>query len=436
MVTSDQTVDLAERAWAWVLTQVRADEVGLWIPERVAADGTPSPLEDPYRDSIYLGLGSLALTLDEIARYRAWTEEEQLLADRILQRLTGASDTSLTPGLSLGVGSNLTSMHILGAQPVGLDRLVALVTPDGWVDMDGDETLPCYDLLMGTAGVALVLTYLDRNNATGGFPATTWINYAIDVLLAKASSTPTGLEWPMYAGDKWGMMPNYSHGTAGVAAALAICGSYVGRADAIDAAMAGARHVVTIGDRSNNGFRVPTVVPKGDRDIEDFAYGWCHGPTGTAYLFGALAYAGIGEIDGIACDEWIIRCLNAIQNSGVPQGIRPGFWDNDGRCCGTAGVLDFALDVLQRDPARADVAYIDTLVSALVDRAVHDGPHSYWRFTEHRAEQQLLDPGVGWMQGAAGIAATLLRYSRVRADPTGASRQVRPEAWWMCTMDV
>ena len=47
------------------------------------------------------------------------------------------------------------------------------------------------------------------------------------------------------------------------------------------------------------------------------------------------------------------------------------------------------------------------LADDLVDRAYVEGDRAYWRFTEHRNDDPLLPPGVGWMQGAAGIAGYL-----------------------------
>lgn len=38
------------------------------------------------------------------------------------------------------------------------------------------------------------------------------------------------------------------------------------------------------------------------------------------------------------------RCWNTVKQSGLPIRIRPGFWDNNARCCGTAGVLALACD--------------------------------------------------------------------------------------------
>ena len=63
-----------------------------------------------------------------------------------------------------------------------------------------------------------------------------------------------------------------------------------------------------------------------------------------------------------------------------------------------------------------------------MERAIHDGPSAYWRFIEHRNDEPLLPPGVGWMQGAAGIAAFLFRIERVL---DGSHEAVeRMDNWW------
>jgi hypothetical protein len=38
------------------------------------------------------------------------------------------------------------------------------------------------------------------------------------------------------------------------------------------------------------------------------------------------------------------RCWHTVTHCGLPRRIRPGFWDNSGHCCGTAGVLALACD--------------------------------------------------------------------------------------------
>ena len=56
---------------------------------------------------------------------------------------------------------------------------------------------------------------------------------------------------------------------------------------------------------------------------------------------------------------------------------------------------------------------------ALVERAIRDEAGARWRFVEYRQDPPLLPPGTSWMQGAAGIAAFLLRLARVLEDGLG-----------------
>ena len=200
------------------------------------------------------------------------------------------------------------------------------------------------------------------------------------------------------------------------------------------AAVLGAQHLLDVGSLDDGGFVVPHTIPPAQRVVEPLTYTWCHGPAGTSQLFAALARAGVEEVGGLTVDDLRERCLHAVLTSGVPQRLRPGFWDNDGRCCGTAGVGDVLLDAAQDDddPARAGrwLAGAVTMADALVERAVRDGDGAYWRFIEYRDDPPLLAPGTSWMQGAAGIAAYLFRIARVLDDGLTAPVVDRPDQWW------
>jgi hypothetical protein len=184
----------------------------------------------------------------------------------------------------------------------------------------------------------------------------------------------------------------------------------------------------------DGGFIIPHTIPPSRREVEPVTYGWCHGPTGTWYLFAALAHAGVDEVGGVEVADLRRRCLHSILTSGIPQRIRPGFWDNDGRCCGTAGVGDALLDAAQdsHDAERADelLDAARTMGDALVERAIRDRTGARWRFLEHREDPPLLPPGTSWMQGAAGIAAYLLRLTRVIQDGPSAPVVDRADQWW------
>ena len=89
------------------------------------------------------------------------------------------------------------------------------------------------------------------------------------------------------------------------------------------------------------------------------------------------------------------------------------------------------LDSWHRAGDDRDLEFALHLADTLVERAILDGPHAYWRFLEHRAAEPLLPPGTGWMQGAAGIAAFLFRASRiVQGGDPGARAVQRMDNWW------
>ena len=442
MTTPETYADLAGAAWRWVLDQVRWDDDGPWIPESVPPDGRLDDAPPEERDGMHSGIGGLAHVLAEVRESRPWTEEEARLADGIAARVRGGLATTTAYSYFDGLVSDL---GVLGALRVdgateAVARLAELATDDGWEQpwMTPPRFAPharINDATLGTAGNLLGAVWARRLGTPG---ADELAHRAADILLAEAEPTDAGTSWSFLPrrftedvraerGDM--QMPNWSHGLAGIAAALAVAGSELDRPDLVEAARSGAEHLVTLGDTGDGGFVVPRAIPS-DPDEDEVTFTWCHGPAGTSLLFTALEHAGVTEVAGETPAQWHRRCLRSIRTSGVPERLRPGFWDNDGRCCGTAGVGEVFLDAWQRQGNEDDLAFAQVLGDALVARAVVDGDHACWRFTEHRADDPLLPPGVGWMQGAAGIAAHLMRLARVLREGRTTPAVARLDTWW------
>lgn len=427
-------LETAEAAWSWVLDQVRGDD-GPWIPESVG----PGPVTEPeLRDGMHSGIGGLAHVLAEIRLVRGWTDLEATLAqaitDRLRRRIPGEVDCTFFDGLPSTIGA-LVALRAEGVEEA-VARLAELAGADGWpqgvVGPPGfSEGARINDATLGTAGVLLAALWARRHGvaAAGDLAAR-----AAEVLLDEAEELPSGLNWPMVprrflAEAPAVEMPNLSHGLAGIATALAVAGAELGRPELADAARRGAEHLVTLGDRSADGFVVPRRIPR-SADLEEVTWTWCHGPAGTSLLFVALDRAGVDDVAGESPAAWQRRCLHSVRRSGVPERLRPGFWDNDGRCCGTAGVADVFLDAWQRSGDEQDLDFARHLADVLVERATVEEGRAYWRFLEHRAEEPLLPPGVGWMQGAAGIAALLFRVGRVLEQGSEARAVARMDNWW------
>ncbi|WP_202869873.1 lanthionine synthetase LanC family protein [Kribbella caucasensis] len=431
--------EVAEAAWRWVLDQVRWDDHGPWIPEEIE-----SPEVRPDRNGSYGGTGGLAYVLAEIRLSRPWTAEEKELADAIAGQLAAAipaeEDCTFFDGLVSSIGA-LTALGAPGAD-AAVERLAGLATPTGWpqTSVGPPRYLPdarINDMTLGTAGVLLGALWARRH----GVEAQPVAEHAAGVLLAEAEVLPTGMNWP-FVSDRFRVepggvqMPNLSHGVAGVALTLALAGAELDRPDLVAAARGGAEHLISLGTTDGEGFVVPRYLPRDHNDEDEVTYTWCHGVSGTSLLFTALDYAGVDEVAGEAPLTWHRRCLHSVRTSGLPQRLHPGFWDNDGRCCGTAGVGEVFLDSWHRSGEPGDLEFALHLADVLVERAIREGPHAYWRFIEHRADPPLLPPSVGWMRGAAGIAAFLFHAARAADAPTADASSAPPvprmDTWWNC----
>ncbi len=172
--------------------------------------------------------------------------------------------------------------------------------------------------------------------------------------------------------------------------------------------LAGAADVVGRNEAGPEGFLVAHSDPPHRPElIERYSLGWCNGPAGDAQVFRLLARV---TGDSVWTDLGD-RCWRTVTRSGLPRRIRPGFWDNHGRCCGTAGVLALACDrIVERGD---DFTFADVLVDDLTTRATIDEVGARWSNYERRATPPGLEPLSGWAMGNAGIVRELLRYARL-----------------------
>lgn len=275
----------------------------------------------------------------------------------------------------------------------------------------------CTDVISGDAGILLALIADDSGAAVRA------AHVLADRLAEAAEPGPDGLHWRMTA-DREYLMPGFSHGTAGIAYALAAAGRTLNRSDLVDVAVRGARALLALGHHPG-GWAVPHTIPPrpGGPAV---AYGWCHGPAGTVRLFLLL-----NEID--PQPRWqhaIDACLQALRDSRLPVRLYPGYWDNLARCCGTAGVGQLLLDRYQ---ATGDTALLDwagTLAADVADRALLTPRGVTWSNTEHTRIPPELPPEPGFMQGTAGIAGWLARFHALHARP-GIPIPARPGPSWI-----
>ncbi|GAB3594504.1 hypothetical protein GCM10027446_18550 [Angustibacter peucedani] len=388
---ADVAEELALDALRWVLGQAQDDGTALrW---------TTHPEDDEIDPTLYSGAAGTALALLEAFSHTG----SDHFADAAVRAARGvAADLSLLPACSLYFGTTgaAVALHAVAAA-TGDETSAAAVRPvldDVRRRFDGERWADQFELLGGNAGIALgALACDDLDLAV----------LAVEPYSRTTEPTSGGVQWEVRQGTV-ARFHHVSHGTLGIALALALVGRAAGRADLVGLGLLGAAGVVSRDESGGRGFLVPHSDPQHRPElVERFSYGWCHGPAGDAQAFRALhdvtgdaAWAGLAD-----------RCWVTVAESVVPQRVRPGFWDNNGRCCGTAGVLALASDRLAE--GAPDDGFAATLVDDLALRATRDAEGTRWSNHEHRATPSDLPPRTGWAMGAAGIARELLRYARV-----------------------
>ncbi|MDQ0993761.1 lanthionine synthetase LanC family protein [Streptomyces sp. V3I7] len=400
MTTADErTVDegeaLAAEALQWLVTVAREDGDG-------GIGWAVRPSDEELEPMLYNGTAGVVPVLLEAWRHfgdDAYADLAVRAARGLAAAVDGCEDDSLYFGRT-GMALVLRSVHEkLGDAAAGTaaDRALAGVR----AGFDGTRWGELFELMGGNAGIGLgALALGDAGLAVR----------ALEPYARTAEATAHGVQWE-YRPGVTGRMHHVSHGTLGVAYALATVGAAAGRADLVDLARSAVADVVARDEAGPDGFLVAHSDPAHRPDVvARHNYGWCHGPAGDAQVFRQFR-------DLLGDPVWAVladRCWHTVTGSGVPRRLRPGFWDNNGRCCGTAGVLALACDRLAEQGDDPEFARL--LVADLAARATRDADGARWSNVEHRATPSGLEPETGWAMGNAGIARELLRFVRVSRD--------------------
>lgn len=402
-------LDAALQTARWLqTTRVGTPQGLLWLngPER--PEGLISTPD------LYSGTSGIVLFLLELARAtgdKTWLEEASAGADYLIATLPERLDperaeTGLYTGAA-GIGFTLHRVHketgdekYRKAAVRCRDLIHAAAQPAGAGVQWGVVT----DIIAGAAGTGLYLLHAAREMD----------NPAARDLAVRAGLRLVELGIPEAGGLKWRMdpefrrlMPNFSHGTAGIAYFLATLHQETGRKEFLDAARAGARYLQSVANGQGDGCLVFHNEPEG-KDL--YYLGWCHGPVGTARLWVRLH-----QIDGKAgWLDWARKGAKSILASGVPEQKTAGFWNNAGQCCGSAGVAAFFLDLAK---LTGDDSYRTHARRAARDLLAHatatPGDGLKWVHAEHRVRPDYTYAQTGYMQGAAGIGMLLLQMNAV-----------------------
>jgi lantibiotic modifying enzyme len=418
----------AERAGDWLVSTAERGPDGWSWPDR---PGVSAEVEAG------VGWGTAGPAMFFVEAFRTTGDERWLAAAREGRRWMAAHLDECAQawagcGLFTGIGGWAVVLDELAAaaddeasrQLAG--RVLETVATRASVEDAGVHWHDLTEILWGTAGVGCLMLTLGVK-----YLGTRALELAVgagDWLLDQAERAPAGIRWSLgraYEAERPEdnrRFPNFAHGAAGIGFFLARLNEVTGEPRFLDGSLAATEWIMTTVRTDDDTCAAFHHDPGG---TELFTLGWCHGPPGLGWLFRQLELT----TGSAQWRTWLRRAARADSTAGIPARKYPGFWDNVARCCGSAGVAEFFLDLHRLEGQPADLAFAVSLVDDLLGRAISDQAGLRWSNYEYRRPDPDLPPETTYLQGAAGIGSTLLRLHRHLAGDPWTVRWPYAPAW-------
>ena len=304
----------------------------------------------------------------------------------------------------------------------GALRCVELIHKNARPEGDGVVWTNFNDILFGNAGTGLFLLYVARemNHA----PSRALAIRAGRALLGRGVAEHGGLNWKFRQGADV-VLPNFSHGVAGIGYFMATLYAETKQKEFLAAARAAAKYLKAIAKRDGGVFLVPYGWPN-PQWKDYYEIGWAHGAAGTARFFFRLWQI----TKEPAWLEVVKDCARGIMQSGLPGTPKAGFGTQPFRIdmrFGSASAADFLLNLYRHTGDKDYIDFARLVTDDVLKKATVDRLGMRWVFPR---EAFMSAPGTvaaftGYFYGSAGYGLLLLRL-----DATG-----RRERWKLSLPD-
>lgn len=284
----------------------------------------------------------------------------------------------------------------------GLLDMVSLIAEGASIAEDSISWGPGNDLLGGLAGTGLFL--LEVGETLGQKQALKMAEKVGETLLYRAIKEETGINW-YFGQDRKFILPNFSHGAAGIGFFFSKLHELTDDSRYQDAALETWKYLQSIkSDTLDGGFLLPYGVPNIGWS-NAYEIGWAHGPAGTARLFQQM-YSFSGD------EFWLSKmkeCLAAGRIGGFPKDPDQIFGSNGNAIdyrFGMAGLAHLSIDLYLITKKDEYLAYGKEIVNHIIDHARIDNRGMYWPMKLRNGE---VDYFTGHFYGAAGYGRLLLK---------------------------
>lgn len=106
--------------------------------------------------------------------------------------------------------------------------------------------------------------------------------------------------------------------------------------------------------------------------------------------------------------EWVDKLYEGLIRAGVPEKHSDGYWHIFSECCGTAGMLDGALNVLFETGDDKYLALAKNCGDVIISEIYQQENGVRWYQAFERTDPWIVTAETGFSVGAAGIGTSLL----------------------------
>jgi type 2 lantibiotic biosynthesis protein LanM len=364
-----------------IVDAVRSPESNPYWVYATYAPGFGATMAHADRESLYEGAAGTALVVAEAGRLAGETSWCQLAA-RIFEPVVRGQPLNClrrSGGVGRGLGGLVYAM-VRVAEASGeealLDTALRLIIDHGH-QLAVEDGLD--EVLYGRAGLLLAVTALHKRRPSERLREVA--DLIADKILSRAVRTEFGTHWLSLSG---GPLPNVSHGTAGIAMALARYAQMRDSSVAAEVAHDALAFDDTFWLSDKQGWLDPRLVEVNGE--QRTSWSWCNGRSGAL-----LARLAVSEALGTSFNDGFVRYALSAPATDVLIEASPGL------CCGTAGAID-ALLQLQQHTRHSPIS--DCLEKAVNTLAVYTATSHYSTLT------------ASLFAGTSGFAFGLLRAAR------------------------
>lgn len=320
------------------------------------------------------------------------------------------SQYAITTGYA-GVAFILDQLYQLTNDPVFHDTVAAILKqmvtdqqPDGaWSNQIG---------VVADGGTALVLAQLGVQYQVQG------IDFALkkfgDYILShqhhdQLGDYYVGLDLKFVGGPIGKFNTGFPLGPAGVAFVLLKIWQFTGD----DKYLQGTKGINEFYEHhsiTDDAIVLPHYLP--DEEHIDYV-GYCGGPTGTSRYFFLEHQLSHDQHD----KELFLKSVAGLEKLHAPEKRSAGFWDLDNYCCSTAGILQMYIGVYLATKDEKILQRAKLAGQIINQRATYQDDNTKWVQAFERKNPQNKTAAIGYYDGAAGIADSLLQLYLLENEP-------------------